>query len=147
LASTQVIPSSATTSLASKCDADNCILSWGMFFKKARDEYEHVFRQIMPNDELSLFELGILVDVIDNHKPDSLLQNQCYWFTSTIFNTVETLYGNQLVDHPAPNDYLPDLGGQWNKMLIIMAIKFSEQREERFSEVNFYLILIYLFLT
>ena len=111
-------------------------------------EIGQVVRQIQPIN-LSLFELGILADVVHNEDPDySLLKSQCYWFLHLIFEVVILLYGDNLNTAPdsvTPVDYLPNLAGRWKNQLIIapkdeilrkVATKFLERREEEFSRVN-----------
>jgi len=147
LASTEFIQSS-TTSLDGV--AEDRILGRGMLSNKAilRDVGQ-VVRQSLPI-MLSLFELGILVDVVHNEDPDySLLKSQCYWFLYLIFEVIILLYGDNLntaaSNRVTPVEYLPNLAGRWKNQLIIapkdeilrkVATKFLERREEEFSRVN-----------
>ena len=76
--------------------AEDRILGRGMFGNENPNtgwEIGCVIHQIKLIN-LSLFELGILADVIYNEALSySLLQNQCYWFVNTICNIVHLLYG------------------------------------------------------
>ena len=133
LASTQVINSSATS-----------------FDRVAEDRILGRRLEVKPL-KLSLYELGILVDVVHNEAPNyCLLQNQCYWFMGMIFNVISLLYSQELRKDPetmTPAHYLPNLCGRWKNLLIVapkdealrrVAIKFSERREELFSKVYFH---------
>ena len=117
--------------------------------------------QTMPTD-LSLFELGILINVIHKEKPNySLLKYQCYWFVYTVISVVEMLWIDELDKKKpgflSPKEYLPlDHLGTWRRMPIIdlevdlvhrVISKYHAKRKEEFSLVNILLILIYLFLT
>jgi hypothetical protein len=129
--------------------AGDRILGRGMLSNKViLREIGQVVRQIRPI-KLSLFELGILVDVVHNEDPDySLLKSQGYWFLYLIFEVVILLYGdnpNTAPDSMTPIDDLPNLAGRWKNQLIIapkdemlrkVATKFLERREEEFSRVN-----------
>ena len=123
-------------------------------------EIGQVVRQIKPQG-LSFYELGLLVDVVHNEVPDyHLLENQCYWFITTICAIIILLYGDTLnpvkPKTKSPNNYLPNLAGRWKNMLVVapedmvirrMVIKFMERQEEAFSEVRkFSLIFICSFL-
>ena len=111
---------------------------------------EHVVCQIVPVN-LSLFELGILVDTIHNDAPDyKLFKNQCYWFMLMIFKLVLRLYNNALDSQSgkAPDDYLPKLSRKWAGLLIVTPVKeildkiekiFRERQDEEFSKVMCYL--------
>jgi len=150
---------SSTTSLDGV--AEDRILGRGMLSNKAilRD-LGQVVRQIRPI-KLSLFELGILVDVVHNEDPEySLLKSQCYWFLHIIFEVVVSLYGDSLNTVPhsmTPVVYLPNMAGRWRNLLIIapkdefineVASKFFHRKEEEFSRVKFHCFLFfYLFLT
>jgi hypothetical protein len=92
LGSTEALYSSITSL---DCIAEDRILGRGKFVTddyqigglreggKPIQEIGLVIRQLQPID-LSLYELGILVDVIHKEAPEySLLRNQCYWFTNT----------------------------------------------------------------
>jgi hypothetical protein len=151
LASARVIKSS--TRLSSVCVAEDRILGSGSF---AGDRaVGQIVRQITPV-KLSLFELGILVDVIHNDAPSyNLFQNQCYWFMLMIFEVVLRVYDNTLDSQGgiSPDEYLPKLGGKWGGMLIVAPVedvlerierKFKERRDKEFSKVFFLLILINL---
>jgi len=119
-------------------------------FAIARDG--RVVRQIKPTD-LSLFQLGILFNVIHHEAPNySLLKYQSFWFVSTVLYIVESLWGNQLdkkeADHPTPNEYLPlQQLGTWRSMPIIapnpelverVISKFFIKQMEEFSLVIFF---------
>lgn len=108
-----------------------------------------IVRQVLPVD-LSLFELGILVDVIHNDAPEyNLLKTQCYWLTLMIFEVLLRTYSNTLDSQNgvAPDQYLPKLSGKWAGLLIVapreedlcrVEKKFREQRLAEFSKVNIY---------
>ena len=164
LASAQTLRSSAT-SLTSV--AEDRILGRGKFVTDSQAfegilvagepirEIGRVVRQIKPKD-LSFYELGLIVDTVHEEAPDyHLLNNQCYWFVTTIIIIIVLLYGDTLnpvePTRKSPNDYLPNLAGRWKNMLIVapedeiirrIVIKFMERREEAFSEVRFSLIFI-----
>jgi hypothetical protein len=108
--------------------------------------------QIKPKG-LSLFELGILANVIHEEDPSySVFSHQCYWFMGTMFAVVELLWGNELSEEepgrPTPNQYLPKQLGKWKNMsvnpnpddsdMLKMAEKFKQRRDVEFSLVNFY---------
>ena len=113
-------------------------------------EIGRIVSQIWPND-LSFYELGLLVDVVHKESPDyHILEGQCYWFVTVICAIIVLLYGNKLnPQNPtakSPKDYLPNLGGRWKNMLIVapedefirsVAVKFMKRQEEAFSEVRF----------
>jgi hypothetical protein len=101
--------------------------------------------EIVPID-LSLYELGILADVVHNEAPNySICGNQCYWFVATICGVVRFLYSTG-----APANYLANLGGRWRNLLIIapedldeikkVAVTFSHRQQAVFSKVGFYYI-------
>ena len=157
LALTQVMHSSSTSL---DCRAEDRILGRGMFVRNSKifRDIGHVVRQISPIEDLSLFELGILVDVIHNEAPVySLLNNQCYWFVNAICDLVVIMYGDKdrLSGIKGPSDYLPNLAGRWKSMRIVaphkeslkrMVIKFTERQDREFSEVlKFSISFIYLF--
>ena len=145
LTSTQVLRSS-TTSFDSV--AEDRILGRGMFLNDGVSrEIGLVVSQVLPIG-LSLFELGILVDVIHNEDPHySLLKSQCYWFLNTILEVVGILFQDNLQDAPndlGPTDYLPNLAGHFMNLLIIepngdslheIAKKFIDRRDKEFSKV------------
>jgi hypothetical protein len=117
--------------------------------------------QLKPKKTLSLFELGILANVIHEEDPNYfLLSRQCYWFIATMFFVVDLVWGNTLNEeeagHPSPNDYLPKQFGKWNNMpinqnnnAVIQRViaRFWERRKVEFSSVNFTYFLVYLILT
>jgi hypothetical protein len=113
-----------------------------------------IILQIKPI-ELSLFELGILVDVVHNEAPDySVLQNQCYWFMSTIIEVIISKYGDTLREEAqAPGEYLPKTAGTWRGLQIAapkegllekVGQRFSVRKEEEFKVVGFYELVICL---
>ena len=138
-----------TSSASLNCVAEDHILGRGMRV----GEIGRVARQIKPTN-LSLFELGILADVIHDEAPVySLLQNQCYWFAGTLCDAVVLLYGDELCSpltdgaQLGPSCYLPKLAGRWKNMLIIepksdvlarVLVKFVQRQEEEFSKVSFF---------
>jgi hypothetical protein len=111
-----------------------------------------VCREIAPVN-LSLFELGILADVIHNEAPTyDLLKNQCYWFLLTVFEVVLRVYVNSLDSQEGvpPDQYLPKLSGTFAGCLIIAPIEddlkrventFRERRKEEFDVV--YILIIF----
>lgn len=113
-------------------------------------EIGRIVSQIWPN-ELSFYELGLLVDVVHKESPDyHILKGQCYWFVTTICAVIVLLYGDKLnPPNPtakSPKDYLPNLGGRWKNMLIVapedefirsVAVKFMKRQQEAFSDVRF----------
>ena len=141
-----------------KSVAKDQILGWGNFVTsgQGRDagvavrEIGRIVSQIWPN-ELSFYELGLLVDVVYKELPDyHILKGQCYWFVTTICAIIVLLYGDKLnpwnATAKSPKDYLPNMGGRWNNMLIVapedefirsVAVKFMKRRQEAFSEVRF----------
>jgi len=112
-----------------KSVAEDPILGRGNFVTDGQDrdtrvsvrEIGRIVSQIWPN-ELSFYELGLLVNVVHKESPDYhiLLKGQCYWFITTICAVIVLLYGNKLnPQNPmakSPKDYLPNLGGRWNNM-------------------------------
>lgn len=117
-------------------------------------EIGQVILQIEPID-LSLFELGILVDVVHNEAPAySVLQNQCYWFMSTIAEVVLSKYGNSLGEEAqAPVNYLPKTAGTWRSLQVAapkddllekVGQRFSVRKEEEFKVVSFHELVICL---
>ena len=73
--------------------ADNHILGRGMF---ETQEIGKCINKVRPLD-LSLFKLGILVNVIHQEAPTySVLNNQCYWFVGIIIEIIVLLYGDGL---------------------------------------------------
>jgi len=128
----------------------------GSFAKDCRIVY-----QTMPMD-LSLFELGILINDIHDERPNySLLKYQCYWFIYTVISLVEMLWIDKLnekkANHLSPKEYLPQQQlGTWRNLPIIaldlqlvqrVVSKYQAKREEEFSLVNVLPISIYLYLT
>jgi hypothetical protein len=119
-----------------------------------------VVRQIEPIG-LSLFELGILVDVIHDEAPYyKLLKNQCYWFSLVILEVVLMSYANSLDTQAgrSPDEYLPQQSGKWSNLLIAFPDKgllervkatFLDRRHREFSKVlqAVELVLIYIYLT
>ena len=120
LTSVEIMHSSSTSFDSVAVDR---ILGRGMFLNDSiLREIGKVVCQIQPVG-LSLFELGILTNVIHNEEPHySLLKSQCYWFMNTIFNVVRILYRDNLNETPnmiTPDDYLPDSAGRFMDMLIV----------------------------
>jgi hypothetical protein len=119
-----------------------------------------VVREVAPVG-LSLFDMGILADVIHKEAPSyNVLQNQCYWFTLMIFEIILRVFENTLDSQKgvSPDKYLPKLSGKCAGLLIIapskedldrVEKKFRERQAEEFSKVLKFvlLILIYLYLT
>lgn len=117
-----------------------------------------IVRQIAPVN-LTLLELGILIDVIHNEAPSyNLIQNQCYWFTLMVFEVVLRVYDNTLDTQRgvAPNDYLPKLSGRWAGFLIVAPVeevlerverKFKDCRIEEFEKVFIYFTNFILFIS
>jgi hypothetical protein len=150
LASTRVVHSS--TSLSSDGLAEDRISGSGRFSGNCGGMGQ-IIRQIAPI-ELSLFELGILVDVIHNEAPCyNLIHRQCFWFMLMIFEVVLRAYDNTLDTQSgvAPDVYLPKLSGKWAGFLIVapekevldrVEKKFREQRKEEFSKVHIQVLLI-----
>jgi hypothetical protein len=111
--------------------------------------------------DLSLFELGILIDTINKEAPTySLLQRQCYWYVAAIRYVVLILYGDKLATKKAntlvPSEYLPNLTGKWKNIPVPdpkddvirrVVVRFVERHEQEFFKVGFLLILFYLLLT
>lgn len=167
LSSAQAVHSSSPSP---ECAAEDHILGRGKFVKEdpltgeaqVIREIEHVIRQLEPEEDLYLFEFGILIDVVHKEAPNyDLLKRQCYWFASIICEVITLLYGNKLAKkskdvRPTPNDYLPNIAGRWKNLLIVapeddvvrrVAIKFMERREEEYSRVSFHYFCLILFLS
>jgi hypothetical protein len=141
LSSTRVVHSSST-SLANVLVAEDRILGGGVFVKDSPKgkivggEIGQVIDEILPIN-LSLFELGILVDVIHNEAPNYSLLTQCYWFRTIIFNIILLLYRNGLEDAAGlgPEDYLARLGNRWNGNLVSVVTEEELNRvEESFKD-------------
>jgi hypothetical protein len=136
---------SMKSSFDSGCLAEDRISGSGRF--AGNSSIGLIVRQILPVN-LSLFELGILVDVIHNDAPSySLLDAQCYWLTLMVFESVLRIYGNTLDTHRgvAPDQYLPKLSGKWAGFLIVapkeddlerVEKSFRAQRGAEFSRVS-----------
>jgi hypothetical protein len=161
LSSTRAVHSSIQSP---KCAAEDHVLGRGKFVKEdpmtgetqVIREIGHVIRQLEPEDDLYLFEFGILVDVVHNEAPNyELLKRQCFWLTTIICEVITLLYGDKLNPQakrlkgakPTPNEYLPNIAGRWKNLLIVapenevvrrVAIKFMERREEEYSKVGFH---------
>ena len=118
--------------------------------------------QVVPEKDLSLFELGILANVIHEEDPKyCLLSRQCYWFVGTMLLVVESMWGNKLCKEeagcPSPREYLPNQQGKWRNLSVnaepteadIERVKsrFMERREEEFSLVGYNNFFNYLILT
>lgn len=139
---------SSATSLSLHGIAEDRVFGDAVFLRKSESDTHLgvVTRQISPIG-LSLFELGILADVIHKHQPDyNLFRNQCYWFTSVIVAVVEVLHGNSLDVPSGPHMYLPDLSGRWNGILVSnvegkelskIAGEYIKRRTEEFNNVGF----------
>lgn len=150
MASARVMNSS--TSLSSHGLAEDHISGSGRF--SGNCGIGQIVRQIAPV-KLSLFELGILVDVIHNDAPGyNLMQNQCYWFMLMIFEVVLQLYENTLDTRSGVplDEYLPKLSGRWAGLLIVAPMeevlnrvekKFRGRQKDEFSKVITLLNLIY----
>lgn len=108
-----------------------------------------IVRQVAPVN-LSLFELGILVDAIHEDAPRyNLLEAQCYWMTLMVFEIVLREYDNTLDTQRGvpPDQYLPKLSSKWAGFLIVapreedlvrVGKRFQERKAEEFSKVKFY---------
>jgi hypothetical protein len=167
LSSTRAVHSSSPSP---ECAAKDQILGRGKFAKEdpltgeaqVIREIGHIICQLEPEEDLYLFEFGILIDVVHKEAPNyDLLKRQCYWFATTICEVITLLYGNKLAKkpkgaRPTPNDYLPNIAGLWKNLLIAaleedivrrVAIKFMERREEEYSKVSFHYFCLILFLS
>jgi hypothetical protein len=155
---TQIMHSS---SMSFDSVAEDRILGRGMFVKDSNvgihREIGLIVGQVVPVG-LSLFELGIIVDVIHNEEPDySIFKNQCYWFLNTIFKVVGILHQDNLDETPnnlIPSDYLPNLAGRCMNVLIIdpkddllhkIANRFLERRNKEFSKVCLHSLCFFYF--
>jgi hypothetical protein len=158
ITSAQIIPSSITSF---ESVAEDRILGRGMFVKDGKGGIHcemGLVRQIRPVG-LSLFKLGIIIDVIHNEEPDhSLFENQGYWFLNTILVVVEFLFNDNLNETPhsnvAPDDYLPNLSGRCMKTLIInlkddllhkIVNRYLERRNKEFSKVCLHSLCFFYF--
>ena len=143
----QIMPSSITSF---ESVAEGRILGRGMFLKDGMGGSHREIgfvRQIRPIG-LSLFELGIIIDVIHNEEPDHcVFENQDCWFLNTILVVVELLFNdnlNGMPDNMALDDYLPNLAGLGMNTLTIdpkngllhkIANRYLERRNKEFSKV------------
>jgi hypothetical protein len=149
LGSVRIINSSASSF---DRDAEDRVLGRDML-----KQIGQVVTQIKPHHKLSLFEIGILADVIHRDKLNySLLQYQCYWLVETMCQIIVLIYGNDLksksatknaLDPLPPSQYLPNLSCRWNSLLISTpkddALKrigdeYVKRRDEEFLKVDFY---------
>jgi len=100
-------------------------------------------KQIKPKS-LNLFELVVLAHVVHREGPKyTRLKNNCFWFTTTLFDLVISIFGNDISSTPEdtirekryrPHD--PDMPGRWMGLKItasdpreIAAIKQKYKKE------------------
>jgi hypothetical protein len=138
---------SLNSSFSSGCVAEDRISGSGRF--TGNNGIGKIVRQVAPLG-LSLFELGILVDVIHNDAPSyNLLRTQCYYLTLMIFEVTLRIYSNNLDTQSgvAPDQYLPQLSGSWAGLLIVAPREedlvrvekiFREQRDAEFSKASLF---------
>lgn len=158
LYSTDVLHSSSKSVSSTHRMAEDLIFNEAHYLSKAEVDASQVGLVVSELEPkcLSLFELGILADVVHNFQPEyHLLRGQCYWFIYSILTVVEELHGNHLQDVPnGPRHYLPDLSGRWNGLLISragekdlqeIASRYIKRREEEFAKVNFTKFEVFIF--
>ena len=159
IASAKLLSASAATS-STPSAADDRFLGSGTFINSLtiNNRMGVLIDQMAPKN-LSLFELGILADVVHNEAPTyTLYGEQCYWYTSVILDVLRLFYEDTL--KPAPDatsdeavpiissDYLPQLAGRWKHLLIIApegittkavitkaAVNFALRQDVEFSKV------------
>jgi hypothetical protein len=142
-----------SSSSSSNTQAVDKVIGYGSI---SRDEIGRVVGALRPCKLLSLFDLAILVETVHQQAIEySLLKSQCFWFSRTIFEIVELVYGNSLNNQgkgKAPMNYLPP-AGHWGSLAVHIpeetglreiGNKFLVKRNEEIFQVNF-IIFIFKF--
>lgn len=116
-------------------------------------------RQIQPT-HLTLFDLALVAHIVHEHSPlYSAFKNQCYWFVCLVCEVILSIDPCRAEDQLSkettlePEDYLPDLAGQWHGLLVcdvekaIVAVLVHElwiRKEEYMAQVQYQLWILKL---